>query len=417
MKLAVPTFWKHVATVLAGTLGAQALPLLAAPLLTRLVTPEEMGAFSMWLGAVAITAVGATLRLETAMILDHGRAQQQVCFSVVAWSATLMSLLVTSGAALARATGLPMASALPWYAILTIGIGTWLTAYQQTTLAFATSHNAFGQAARARVIGTATIVAAQLALLYCGLHRGALVAGHLTGLAVGLAAATWLLAPPRPHTGWRLDSCQRQYLRRHRDFWRFTLPSNLLNATVSQLPLFLVGARFGIDAAGLFALTQRVMAAPIALLAASVLEVFKRESAHEFLATGHCRHAYTHTFKALALLGFFPALVLYLFSPPLFAWIFGEPWRPAGELASILAPLCFLNFVASPLSYVFLVAGKQRVDLAWQMVLFLVTVMAFTVPATLLDSVLCYCVGYSLLYLCYLHMSWQCSRNGKERAA
>lgn len=31
MKLHPPTFWKHVMTVLGGALGAQALPLLAAP--------------------------------------------------------------------------------------------------------------------------------------------------------------------------------------------------------------------------------------------------------------------------------------------------------------------------------------------------------------------------------------------------
>jgi O-antigen/teichoic acid export membrane protein len=417
MKLALPTFWKHVATVLAGSLGAQALPLMAAPLLTRLVSPAEMGAFGMWLGAVAVTAVGATLRLETAMILDHGRDQQQTCFSVVAWSATLVALAVTLGAVAARWADFPMAAAIPWYGLLTVGIGAWLTAYQQTTLAYATSHNAFGKAARARVIGAATIVVAQLALLHAGLPEGALMAGQLIGLLAGLGAATLLLSPPLPRTGLRLSQVQRSYLQRHRGFWHFTLPSNLLNATVSQLPLFLIGLRFGVLAAGLFALTQRVMAAPIALLAASVLEVFKRESVREFQAHGHCREAYRHTFKALALLGFLPALVLFLFSPALFAWIFGEPWRAAGELARILAPLCFLNFVASPLSYVFLVAGKQKTDLTWQIGLFAMTTCAFALPGTLHESVWWYTAGYSLLYLLYLHMSWQCSQNRVEAVA
>jgi O-antigen/teichoic acid export membrane protein len=110
-------------------------------------------------------------------------------------------------------------------------------------------------------------------------------------------------------------------------------------------------------------------------------------------------------------MGLGPALALLLFSPQLFAFAFGESWRPAGELAQILAPLCFLNFIASPLSYVFFVTGKQKVDLLWQITLFVMTLCAFLAPGSLRQNVLWYAIGYSMLYLVYLHMSWQCSQN------
>lgn len=416
MKMAVPTYWKHVLTVLSGALGAQALPLLAAPVITRMVTPAEMGAFSMWLGAIAVAAIGATLRLETAMILDHGRLQQKTCFSVVAWTATAAALGLTLLLAGGRLAGVAALCRLSWPALLTIGAGTWLTAYLQTTLAYATSHNAFGKAARARVLGAATIAGAQLALLFAGAGALALLAGQLLGLLVGLGAATVLLDPPRPELSLRLGPVQRAYLRRHKAFWRFALPSNLLNVMVGQLPLFLIGVRHGVLAAGLFALTQRVLGAPVALLASSVLEVFKRQSVHDFQTKGNCREAYVTTLRALLLLGLFPSLLLFLFSPTLFAWVFGEPWRAAGQLAQVLAPLYFLNFIASPLSYVFLVAGKQKIELAWQLALAVVTASAFLLPSTLQQCVLSYAIGYSLLYLVYLHMSWTCSQNRLEAA-
>jgi hypothetical protein len=37
-------FWKHVTTVLMGSVAAQITPLLMAPLITRICTPEDMGA-------------------------------------------------------------------------------------------------------------------------------------------------------------------------------------------------------------------------------------------------------------------------------------------------------------------------------------------------------------------------------------
>lgn len=407
----LPTYWKHVLTVLGGALGAQALPLLAAPLITRMCTPAQLGAFSVWMGIVAVAAIGATLRLEAAMILDHDSEQQATCFSVVAWSASVTALLLTGAAVLARLLGVPMLAGLSWPALLTLGAGAWLTACMQTTLAYATSHKAFGRAAQARIWGAGSIALLQVGLLYAGVGALALLAGQLLGMLAGLAAATLLLRPPLPRTGWLPDTRQRDYLRRHQKFWRFSLPSNLLNVLVGQLPLFMIGARHGALAAGLYALTQRVLSAPIALLASSVLEVFKRQSVHEFQERGNCREAYRHTFKTLALLGLGPSLLLLFFSPQLFAWAFGPSWRAAGELAQILAPLYFLNFIASPLSYVFFVAGKQKIDLAWQIGLFAMTLTVFLLPGSLHQSLAWYTIGYSLLYLVYLHMSWTCSQN------
>lgn len=409
--MSLPGFWRHVGTVLGGALGAQAMPLLAAPLITRMCTPSEMGAFSVWLGVVAVSSIAATLRLETAMILDHAPEQQRVCFSVVLYTASITAVLVSLAATLAHVLGVSALSQQSPGALAIIGLGTWLTAYTQTTLAYATSHKAFGKAARAKVWGAATIALSQLLLLYLGAGEFGLLAGQLIGLTAGLAAATLLLRPPRPQLALRLDATAKAYLLRHQKFWRFSLPSNLLNALVSQIPLFLIGMRHGAVAAGLYALTNRVLAAPISLLAASVLEVFKRESVHEFETLGNCQRAYLYTFKALSLLGLGPALALLLFSPQLFAFAFGPSWRPAGELAQILAPLCFLNFIASPLSYVFFVTGKQKFDLVWQVALFVMTLCAFLAPGSLHQNVLWYAIGYSMLYLVYLQMSWQCSQN------
>ncbi|NNG21539.1 lipopolysaccharide biosynthesis protein [Telluria aromaticivorans] len=402
-------FWKNVVTVLAGSTGAQAVPLLVAPLLTRMCTPAEMGAFSVWLGVIAVASIIATLRLEAAMVLDHGKEQQRLCFGVVAYSATLLALMMTVFTVAARALGLPAVCGMSWFELLTIGLGTWLTASMQATLAYAASHNLFGRAAKAKVLQAGTIALAQVVLLFTGLNSTALMAGQLIGLGSGLLAARLLLAPPRPRIMLSLDEEQRAYLVKHQAFWRFSLPSSLLNTLVGQLPLFMIGFHHGVLEAGLFALAQRVISAPTALIAVSVLDVFKREAVHEFEAVGNCRDIYRATFKALLALALGPALVLLLFAPPLFEWIFGAGWRPAGELARLLAPLCFLNFIASPLSYVFFIAGKQKVELVWQVVLFVMTLGVFLAPLSLHDSLYAYTIGRSLLYLVYLFMSHQCS--------
>jgi O-antigen/teichoic acid export membrane protein len=153
----LPLFWKHATTVLTGTVIAQALPVLASPLITRLCTPADLGEFSVWLGVIAITAMGATLRLEAAMILDHDSEEQQTCFSVVAYFSTVSAVLITFLAVLAHVLGLPQAQKMSWLGVMTIGLGVWLTAYNQVVVAYATSYRAFAKSAMAKICGAGTI--------------------------------------------------------------------------------------------------------------------------------------------------------------------------------------------------------------------------------------------------------------------
>ncbi len=220
-----------------------------------------------------------------------------------------------------------------------------------------------------------------------------------------------MMSPPRPSIAVTPTIAQRNYLHKHASFWRFSLPAGLLNTVAGKFPLLMIGVKFGLPAAGLYALTERMLTAPISLLAASVLEVFKRQSVHEFQTLGNCEQAFRSTFKALVLLGCGPALLILAFAPSLCAWIFGEPWREAGEFARILAPLYFMNFVASPLSYVFFVAGKQKVELMWQVALFITTITVFLTPFTLRQMLMNYTISYSLLYLIYLYLSYKFAKN------
>lgn len=405
MLATLPVFWRHAVTVLSGTVAAQALPLLVAPLITRLCTPGDLGAFSIWLGVIAIASTVATLRLEAAMILDHEPSAQQTCFSVVAYFSTVLAIIITLCAVVARLAGVPQVQALSWFALLTIGIGTWVTAYNHTASAYATSYCAFGKAAMVKVYGAGAIALSQVALLLVGVGGAALFAGQILGLAMGMLAAIILLSPPRPTIAMTPTSRQRSYLIKHASFWRYSLPAGLLNIAAGKFPLFLIGAKYGLVAAGLYALTERVLTAPVSLLAASVLEVFKREAVHDFQTLGNCAKAYRSTFKALVLLGCGPALFIFAFAPDFCAWVFGEPWRGAGDFARILAPLYFLNFVASPLSYVFFVAGKQKIEFVWQIVLFITTITVFLMPLPLTQILWNYTISRSVLYVVYLYLS------------
>ena len=239
-----------------------------------------------------------------------------------------------------------------------------------------------------------------------------LALGHALGVLLGVVAAACMmplsLRAFLPWVGFRKKL--RAFWIQHRRFPLFALPADFINTAAGQLPLFFITSKFGSEASGFYALAVRILGGPISLLGTAVLDVFKRSAATSYRELGHCRDDYLRTFRVLAVLGVVLALGVILVAEPLFAWAFGETWRQAGVIAVWLMPMFALRFVASPLSYVFYIAGVQRVDLAWQCGLLCITVLAFMGGLEFESSVKAYAAGYAGMYVIYLLLSYRYSQ-------
>jgi O-antigen/teichoic acid export membrane protein len=63
--------------------------------------------------------------------------------------------------------------------------------------------------------------------------------------------------------------------------------------------------------------------------------------------------------------------------PFVFQVIFGEAWGDAGTLIQAVVFLLMIRFISSPLSYVWIICGRQRLDFFWQLGLLVLTLAAF----------------------------------------
>jgi O-antigen/teichoic acid export membrane protein len=121
-----------------------------------------------------------------------------------------------------------------------------------------------------------------------------------------------------------------------------------------------VAGQYGLQTAGAFALAVLVLSVPAGLVGQAVGTVLFPKFVELQRGTGVPPHAllrYVESLATLALAAFIPILML---GPALFALVFGESWRIAGIIASILTPWIATNFVSSPLSSLALVKGRFR---------------------------------------------------------
>ncbi|HSI57531.1 MAG TPA: oligosaccharide flippase family protein [Ideonella sp.] len=343
--------WQATLTLLAGGALAHALPLLLGPWLTRLYTPAEFGQFTAFSVLAANLAVLACARYEFALPLARDDAEAGALFALC-----LRILAVVVGACAVLALGLHATGAIAHAGWLPLAVGA--AGLLSLMTLWATRAQAFTALAATRVLQHGGGALLQVALALGSLGVLGLILGPV--LATLLAAA-WLWRAT-PHGGvaaarsasWR---SLRPVMCAHQDFPLLNTPHAFLGALGDTLAVMILVAWSGDAAAGLWGLTLRYLKAPATLVGGAVSQaLYPRLSGS---SPAEARRAVRQVMVLLGAVGLAIALLLVLTGPALFAAVFGEPWRPAGELARALAPYIALHFVASPLAVVTMAWGAQ----------------------------------------------------------
>lgn len=403
-------------TLMTGTGLAQILPIVLAPILSRLFTPSDFGIFALFTSLVSFAAIPATGRYELAILLPK---EEDDALNILILAISLSSgiSIILLGIAfffnthIATMLGNPeIARWLYWVPLMVL-----LTGIYQSLNYWFNRQQAYKKLAVNRVIKSGTTIFVSIVL---GLIQATVTRGLIIGAIVGQLIATLIFALRSS----KQISDRRSVLskseisrlaKRYKDFPKYSVPADTINTISANLPIIFFTAFFGPVVAGYFHLTQRVLGAPLSIVASAYADVFKQRASNEFNAIGNCRNSWLVTFKQLSLISILPGIVTIIFAPSLFAFVFGEPWREAGRYAQFLSPYYFLAFIVSPLSRTLYVAEKQKYDLIWQIGLGLATSAGLLIGSrfnNVLLSVSLFAFAYAGMYLVYLWMSYTFSQ-------
>lgn len=378
-------FARGVSVLVGGTAGAQLLTVLAAPLLTRLYSPEAFGLLAVYGGLLALFTVVASGRYQMAIPLPEGdrEAAEVVVLSlaVVVVTTTISAVMVGLwGEQLAGLLGVPALARWLW--LLPLGVA-FSGGYQAVSY-WALRTRAYSTIASTRIKQSVCLLAIQF--MANPLGGGGLILGQAVGQGMGTItlARSALSAVVRHRVK---PAGVLAVARRYRNFPLFSTWSGLFNTAGKQLPPLLFAALFSPAAAGLYALAHRVLAMPLALIGDAIGKVFF-SSAAEAHREGSLGPLVAQVHGILAQIAMPPCVVLMLAGPELFALVFGETWRPAGEFARWMAPWLYMVFITSPLSHLFSVMERQAQGMAFQALLLVVRIVAISVGAMLDDLLL-----------------------------
>ena len=84
------SFVANVLILMTGTTIAQAIPIVASPIITRIYAPDEFGTFALYMAIVSIVSVMATGKYELAVMLPE---KEEDAINLVALSIFLSSFV------------------------------------------------------------------------------------------------------------------------------------------------------------------------------------------------------------------------------------------------------------------------------------------------------------------------------------
>jgi len=401
---------RNILTLMSGTMLAQAIPIAISPILTRLYSPSDFGTFALYFALAVLFGSLVAGRYELSILIpkQDESARQIVLFSIsISFfvSILLFIFIYINIDWLVQLLNNPDIKI--WLYILPVNV--FMISIINILYYWFNRHKEYKVLAKTKILQSSN--RAFFSLLFGFFHKSfGLIIGILIGsfsnfiYSIKKANDDDIFHKPNMHK-------VKILMKKYSDFPKFNILTTLLENVSGNIPIYLLTIFFGPMVVGFFSLSQQVIRVPLSLIGVSFGDVFRQQASKDLQHIGDCRNIFLLTFKKLFIIATIPFILFYFIAPSLFLFVFGPEWEMAGTYAQIMTPLFFLQFISSPLSNMFLIAQKQKLDLLIQIFSFITMslgmIIGYYVSKDVSTILYIFTIIYSIKYLIQLTLSYR----------
>jgi O-antigen/teichoic acid export membrane protein len=403
----IGSFGRNVGILATSTAIAQAIALMAAPLLTRLYTPSDFGALGIFVSIVGSLQVLGMLGYHRAIPLPKEEKEGVVLMVLSGIILAVMVSIISLGVYLLGDSivvwiNTPILSPYLW--LIPVGL-VFVGSYEILT-AWTVRNKIFKILARTKLRQGAGMVMTQIGMGLSQLGTLGLIVGELLGRSLGIVT---LLLPFLKECRERILKVNIQDLQnmllRYRRFPGFYLPFLFFNQMGLRLPTILFAALYSPTVAGLLVLGDKILQTPLTFIGRSIARVYMGEASDIARCNPEqLRIFFQKTLRRLIFIAVLPISMITIAGPYLFGIVFGETWREAGSFVRLLGFPFFLQFTIAPMAQTLIIIERQDTMLMWGVLRFVLIVGGIS-AARLFDlsetyAVIFYGIGVVISYSC-----------------
>ena len=363
-------FSKNSISLITGSALSQAIPAGLSPILTRIYTPEEYGLVAVFMSVAGIFAIMATAKYDTAIIIPKSDKE---AVNIIALSflftllASLLSLFIVYFFNQNIVDFLDKPEISNWLYFIPFMVV--LSGINQSMQMWSTRKKRFKRISNNMIIGTATGSTFNLSFGLSGLG----VLGLLYAMFISQIVSLWHLV----HRSFRNDKQLIKYMnsssiikvaKKYKKMPLLLLPTALIdNVRIASLNILIIHF-FTTAILGQLSLAFKVIRVPMTIIYSALIQVFMQK-----LAVSPKEDYYRLLIKFLGkttLIGIPLYSFMYWISPDAFAFVFGENWRFAGEIGSVVSFWMFFHIMTNPVGHFLIFVNKHEVLLFFSVLYF-----------------------------------------------
>ena len=413
---------KNISILVGGSSLAQLLIVLSSPILSRIYNGEDYGLYGTYI-SIGIILVGVmTFRYDQAIVLEKDDADSMllakasIFFSVIVFILCFVVLWFFSdeiidlfGLNIDRKTAI----LIPVYPLLVSVIGVMAFLFTKTGL--------FKSMSIVQIAKSAFVVAGQISFSIIFSDYLGLLLGQFLGLTMALIMSFFLWGDNKSFVSAISIMRSKELLKKHIDFPTYTLPQNLINSFSQNIPTILLTTLFGLEVAGFYWFTVRILQMPVFVVGLSIRKVFLKRASELHNEGKSFLDLFLKSTLGLVIVGLVPAIILFFFGEDLFEFVFGREWEVAGTYSGYLAIYLGLSLSNAPSIVSFQILQKQSYLLIVEVLMMIFRVLSiyvgFYFDSSLLSIKLFSAVGFLFNFAIILWMVLILKKNDQITAS
>jgi len=416
-KILNSSFFRSIATLMSGTLIAQAISVIISPLMTRLYTEEQIGEYTLILTAVSMFGSVICGRYDMSIV---GEKDDKDVYAIVKLSLIItiaLSAIVSVGYTIyflvSDSLNLSALEIFGWTFIflLLTGVGHVLYSYNNRDR----EYKLMSSVQVTKEVGKATTLTGFGLLSFgtLGLLLSYLVSGFV---GIGRQAKKLICNFSALTAVSRKDMIA--VAKKHRRQPLYSVPAGFANSFAYSVINIFVERLFGTVTLAYYSMSFRMLGIPLSLVSVNTSKAYYEKAAREYDQTGKFNSTFIQTSLFLLAIAIPMVILLMLFAPLAFELFFGEGWGKSGEYVRYLAPMFGIRLIVGALTPTMIICNKQKNELIIQVLFIVSTIIAYLIGInnkSMQEFAIIISILFSLIYIVFYIYMYKLSLRRKNK--
>ncbi len=372
---------KNVLIMIIGRIVAQAIPILATPILTRIYSPEEFGIFAVSMAVLTIVSMISNGRYCKAVNLPKNKKDGLKLFLLASLFTILSTcifglFLVFWGKNFWR---LLNAGEIEKY-YLWVVLNVLFVGLSESLFYYGLRLKKFKVLVRNAVLQSLVTVFVRIVIGLLGYTGNGLLISYLLGYALSYFFLFIELRILNVLRDIKIKGSRFIFLiKKYSNFPKFSLLANTLYRFAYDLPSVMLNMFFGSSPAGFYSISEKVLGSPLWFVTSSVGDVYKQEASERYRVDGNFYPIFIKTARTMFHFGIIPFVLIFISSYYFIPLFLGEAWKPVGGYIRIFSLMYFSHFIVFPISSTIYIINKQNYAILFELFKSLSILIAFFV--------------------------------------